>query len=275
MPWTIEDVPEKYKGNKSAAEMWVKVANSALEEYGDEGKAKASASSAVNKKYNMTEMRRFVEAFPETFEGTRVRMQLFKTGHWEGHPDGPFDVTKGNLEVALRNFKDTGRALPVDFDHGLDYGSTPEERRAAGWIKDLELTDDGLYAEFDATSEAAEWIKGGQYRFISPTYSYSFTNKESGEDQGFTLLRAALTNVPFFDGMHPCVAMNERTSDAIASATVKVYEENAKLRAENAELKVKVQELRGPVRSVRVQSEHEATLSRRSLELATSLGRKE
>lgn len=159
--------------------------------------------------------RAFVEAFPETFEGTKVRVQMFPLGHWEGHDDGPFDITREMLEAAKRNFEHTGRALPVDFDHGLDFGKTPEERRAAGWIRELELAEDGMFATFDATDEAAEWIKGGQYRFISPTFSFSFTNKDSGEDQGFTLLRAGLTNVPWFDGMAPCLAMNDRTLQAM------------------------------------------------------------
>jgi len=165
----------------------------------------------------------FIESFPETFEGTKVRVQLFPMGHWDGHPDGPIDITPELLGQAVKNFEGTGRALPVDFDHGLDYGSTPEARRAAGWIKELEITDVGLYATFDATDEAADWIKGGQYRFISPTFARSFTNKESGEDQGFTLLRAGLTNTPWFDGMFPCVAANERTKVELRKGLMAEY----------------------------------------------------
>jgi len=168
-------------------------------------------------------MKAFVESFPHTFEGTKVKVQLFPIGHWDGHPDGPIDITPDVLDQVVKNFEGTGRALPVDFDHGLDYGTTPEARRAAGWIKDLEIASDGLYALFDATDEAAEWIKGGQYRFISPTFSSNYTNKESGEDQGFTLLRAGLTNTPWFDGMFPCVAMNEKTKKTMTDGLMAEY----------------------------------------------------
>jgi phage I-like protein len=229
MPGKSVTVPDKYKDNEAAATMWRDVFSSAWDTYaGDpdqESKAHATASAAVNKKYGMAEERRaFVEAFPDTFEGTKVRVQMFPIGHWDGHPDGPLDVTKQDLETAIKNFTTTQRALPVDFDHGLDFQDTPEGRRAAGWIKDLELADDGLYATFDATDEAAAWIKGGQYRFISPTFMYSFTNKDSGEDQGFTLLRAGLTNVPWFDGMAPCIAMNERAKGKMVEQVRRVVE---------------------------------------------------
>ena len=227
MPGKNVTVPDKYKGNADAAKMWREVFGSAWETYsGDpeqEAKSHAAASAAVNKKYGMSERRAFVEKLPDTFEGTKVRVQMFPIGHWDGHSDGPIDVTKEHLESALKNFTTTGRSLPVDFDHGLDYGKTPEERRAAGWIKELEIADDGLYATFDATDEAADWIRGGQYRFISPTFMYSYTNKDTGEDQGFTLLRAGLTNVPWFDGMAPCIAMNERTKKTIAEVTMAEY----------------------------------------------------
>ncbi len=224
----ITDAPDwVQKMGDAAARQWIAVFNAAFKQYGgDEQKAFAVAAAAVNRRkaerrtaergaafVRMASEFRLIEAFPETFEGTKVRVQLFPIGHWEGHDDGAMDIAREHLETAMQNFERTGRACAVDFDHGLDYGRTPEERRAAGWIRSLDLTDQGLFAEFDATEEAAQWIRSGAYRFISPTFAYSFTDKETGEDQGFTLLRAGLTNTPWFDGMVPCVAMNEHTRD--------------------------------------------------------------
>jgi hypothetical protein len=44
-------------------------------------------------------------------------------------------------------------------------------------------------------------IKGGEYRYFSPEWTYSYIDTESGIDYGATLLAGGLTNRPFFKGM--------------------------------------------------------------------------
>lgn len=162
----------------------------------------------------------FREAFPDTFDGKPVRLQVFKTGKWSHPSYGPIEITKADLATIVKNYETTARALVVDYDHGTDTGKTPEERKAAGWIKGLQIQEDGdsaaLYAEVEATDEAYEYVKRGEYRFFSPTWTSDFTNKETGEPQGITLLRGAITNNPFIDGMHPAVALSERAAEMMA-----------------------------------------------------------
>lgn len=177
----------------------------------------------------------FIEAFPETFEGQKARVQVFRTGSWVHPTYGDLEITKEDLTKAVDNFMNTDRALVVDYDHGTDVGVTPEDRKAAGWIRELEIKElaDGeaeLWALFDATDKAYEYIKNGEYRLFSPTWNPNFENKESGKPQGMTLLRGALTNSPFIDGMHPAVAMNERAA--------KVMKEGIKLRGTNIVVKI-------------------------------------
>lgn len=157
----------------------------------------------------------FREVFPDAFEGQKVRVQVFKVGEWQHPSYGPITVTREDIERMVSNFNATDRALVVDYDHGTDMGMTPEQSKAAGWIRELVVEDDGntLWAVFDATEDGAEYVRKGEYRFFSPTFVPEFTNKETGEPQGFTLLRGALTNNPFIDGMHPAVPLSERAAE--------------------------------------------------------------
>jgi phage I-like protein len=92
--------------------------------------------------------------------------------------------------------------LLVDYEH---YAHSPDgSTEAAGWIEGLQARDDGLYANIRWTTNGLEAVKGGKYRFISPTWF-----REQCEDLGNGKLRptrlndAALTNLPNLKGMKP------------------------------------------------------------------------
>lgn len=163
----------------------------------------------------------FREAFPEAFDGKPARLQVFKTGSWSHPQYGPINITRADLDTIVKNYETTGRAVVIDYDHGTDTGTKPEERKAAGWVKDLRVEGEGdnasLWADVGLTDEAAGYVQKGEYRFVSPTWVSSFANKETGEEQGITLLRAAITNNPFIDGMHPAVPLSERAGEMLAT----------------------------------------------------------
>lgn len=163
----------------------------------------------------------FREAFPDTFEGKPARLQVFKVGKWKHPSYGDIEVSAEDLETIVKNFEATGRAVVLDYDHGTDTSETPEGRKAAGWLRNLSVDGESLWGDFDLTEEAHEYVTNGEYRFFSPTWVSSFANKETGEDQGVTLLRGALTNNPFIDGMHPAVALSEKAAELIREAQEK------------------------------------------------------
>ena len=78
----------------------------------------------------------------------------------------------------------------------------PGDGAAAGWMKKLELREDGdeLWAEVEWTEDGAERVRTKQYRFISPSFVKDYTHKD-GRKIGTTLLAAAITNHPFLEGM--------------------------------------------------------------------------
>lgn len=106
----------------------------------------------------------------------------------EGDKEIPFDQADAQRLVAA--FADAGVDLLIDYEHqSLDGLTGP--KAAAGWIKKLEMRDDGLYAtQIEWTPRAEQMLMAREYRFFSPAVEYD----DSGEM--CRMLPAALTNLP-------------------------------------------------------------------------------
>ncbi len=92
--------------------------------------------------------------------------------------------------------------LLIDFDHFSD--DTEKPSRAAGWVEETAVRDDGLWGRvrFSASGRAA--LEGGDYRLFSPVLGYPRRRYAAGEEvRPAVLLRGALTNDPRFKGMVP------------------------------------------------------------------------
>lgn len=84
--------------------------------------------------------------------------------------------------------------LMVDYDHELVRAQTQGGRaEAAGWVKQLQVRDDGIYGRVEWTATAAEKIRSGAYRYISPWFN---TLKDG---RVYQLRNAALVNMPALD----------------------------------------------------------------------------
>lgn len=84
--------------------------------------------------------------------------------------------------------------LMVDYDHELVHAQKNGGRaEAAGWIKELQARADGIYGRVEWTAAAAEKIRAGSYRYISPW----FQALKGG--RVYRLLNAALVNMPALD----------------------------------------------------------------------------
>jgi phage I-like protein len=147
-----------------------------------------------------------VTATGDTRDGRRSWIQLAKTGTFHSVRYGAFRIAKDDLAQMLRNFREvTPQApteLPVDFDHLSMDPKKPGDGIAAGWMKQLELRQDGneLWGLIEWTPEAARRIADKEYRFVSPSFMKDYVSK-AGQKVGTTLLAAAITNHPFLEGM--------------------------------------------------------------------------
>lgn len=129
--------------------------------------------------------------------GETTWIQVLKTGSFTDQRYGDFSVTVEDMATMVANFHRLNRPVPGDYDHSFTQG---EGSRACGWTRGLEIRGGELWAEVEFTPTAAAQIRSGEYRFISPEFSFAYMN-ERGENIGPALMAWALTNRPFLEGM--------------------------------------------------------------------------
>lgn len=156
-------------------------------------------------------------------KASRSWIQLARTGTFVSTRYGKFSISKDDLSTMLHNFntitpKDPTE-LPIDYDHLSMDPKKPGDGIAAGWMKKLELREDGdeLWCEAEWTPDGAERIENKEYRFVSPSFVKNHTHKD-GKKIGTTLLAAAITNHPFLEGMSALTLYNFSTIGDLALA---------------------------------------------------------
>lgn len=123
-------------------------------------------------------------------------------GEWDGHPNGPFALDRATFSECIAALRDCATPPPVDYDHAslrpLDGQPTP----AAGYVLDLEVRRDGLYALVEFTPRAADMVRAGEYRFCSGVFVWDSADRKTGEPIPCQLDSIGLTNKPFIDGQN-------------------------------------------------------------------------
>ena len=110
----------------------------------------------------------------------------------------PFMVDKASLLSMAADFRSRGVDLVIDYEHQSLQG---ERAPAAGWIKDLEARDDGLWARVDWTQQARDYLEKKEYRYFSPVLRLDPATRRP-----LALLHVGLTNVPAIKHLPPLVA---------------------------------------------------------------------
>jgi len=135
----------------------------------------------------------------------------------DGRP--PFEVDPESLAAMVKAFGERGTDLVIDYEHqSLKGGQAP----AAGWIKALEVREDGLWAKVEWTGQAEEYLKRREYRYFSPVLRIDPETRRPQE-----LMNVALTNIPAIQGLSPLVAKwggEPLTSAGRGHLTLKVKE---------------------------------------------------
>lgn len=97
-------------------------------------------------------------------------VHLFPSGHIRGRDGRAFDLEDPGAVILA--FEGAGVDLPVDYEHQND---RPEAKLsgpipAAGWIKQLEAREDGIWGKVEWTATARELIGNREYRYLSPSF---------------------------------------------------------------------------------------------------------
>ncbi|QDG74447.1 phage protease [Labrenzia sp. PHM005] len=113
---------------------------------------------------------------------------------------GPFHAGDADRMTAIiKRTKDYlgDTEMMIDYDHQSVFGAVKGvggTAKAAGWVKDFEVRDDGIYGRVEWTSAARQAIEAGEYRYISPTFA-----PDKKTRQVSLLFSAALINTPAMD----------------------------------------------------------------------------
>jgi phage I-like protein len=132
-------------------------------------------------------------------------IQIFPAGefsvpHGAMLGEGPWRLDAASAQRLIARVAARKNPLVIDFEHQtLMSRENGKPAPAAGWIQpdSLEWRDDGLWAAgVEWTADAEAMIQAGQYKFLSPVFTF---DPASGAPQD--LLNVALTNNPAIDGM--------------------------------------------------------------------------
>lgn len=170
---------------------------------------------------------------------TRVlpkEVQLIRTGTYYHEKYGKIEITPAHLKTMVFNFNEKVRGVDIAMDYGHD-----SEREAAAWIQNVftKNNDTELWATPKFTKNGEDKVLSEEYRYISPDFTFDYTNNETLKNHGAVLLGAGLTNRPVIKGMAPLTLSEGYTMDELQKANEKIAlleAEIAKLKSEHMEM---------------------------------------
>lgn len=176
----------------------------------DKKEVPAEALKAGEKKAKRLSVMTDVMSFAE---GSAIpsRIKIIPAGTFKTPKYGDLEITREMLEQMRRNFHDGVRAggaltgLPIDIEHG----ETSYRDAAAGWMKDIEVYDDGAYAKVEWTSLGEDLLSKGLYKFFSPEFTFDYVSNEDSVYYANVVTGGGLVNKPLFDHSLPPVMASE------------------------------------------------------------------
>lgn len=138
----------------------------------------------------------------------------FKSADGSGRPvevpDG-WRLDQADAVAVAAAFNARTDARVIDYEHQtLHAEKNGQPAPAAAWMGAMEPRDDGLWVSADWTERAATMIAAGEYRYISPVFTY---DKRTG--RVLAVLHAALTNYAGLDGLTDLAALVAKFSDVV------------------------------------------------------------
>lgn len=137
----------------------------------------------------------FINAVEISREENAEWFKIVPVGYFPNHHDGAHQIEFKHIQEMAANFSASKIDLLIDYEHRSLWGDS----RAAGWGKEIEAREDGLYVKApEFTKSASEMIANKEYRYFSPVYKLTSKDK-LGREIGAQIISVGLTNVPYFD----------------------------------------------------------------------------
>lgn len=101
-------------------------------------------------------------------------IHLLPSGHIGGRDGRSFNLVNAQ-DVISKSM--TGVDLPIDYEHAIDTNTQARAIPAAGWVKELQVREDGIWGRVEWTDAAHRMIAGKEYRYLSPVLMYDAKSK--------------------------------------------------------------------------------------------------
>lgn len=146
----------------------------------------------------------FSQAIAASENTAPARIQIIPMGRFTTQDERKIslELTSSAAKTIIDTFSAKSTDMLIDYEHNTRFSPPGTPNPAAGWIKDLSLSDDGLFADVEWTEKAAGMITAGEYRYVSPVVTKDKQGKITG------LYEVALANKPAIDGMRPLITMS-------------------------------------------------------------------
>jgi phage I-like protein len=105
-------------------------------------------------------------------------------------------------ETRVKRFADSVINKTRGVEPDIDYDHKRRRDDAAGWVKNANTREDGLWLFVEWTKEAAQKIRDKQYRYFSPEFLDEWQDAQ-GNTHTDVLSGGALTNRPFLKNLVP------------------------------------------------------------------------
>src|SRR5438552_1755434 len=124
---------------------------------------------------------------------------------------GKLSMTLDKISRFAENVKNKVRGIDpsINISHGIP--GTTGDGEAAGWVKDAEARETGLWLFVDWVKSAAEAIKEKKWRYFSGEFQDKWTDPNGKQHQD-VLFGGALTNRPYMKNLLP-INLSEASVD--------------------------------------------------------------
>lgn len=113
-----------------------------------------------------------------------------------------YTITPEKAIRMVENFKNNvrGHDMALDYDHRQDKS---KGNKASGWVRDMELREDGLYWHVAWTPQARDEIRAGEWKYFSAEWLDEWEHPGTHTRYTDVALGGGLTNRPMHKGRLP------------------------------------------------------------------------
>jgi len=148
-------------------------------------------------------------------------IHLIPIGEWAHNVYGPIIINNSDIREFAQNFNaEIRKGVYITAGHeGF------EELPAVGWIKKVEMRDDGLWGEVEWNEYGMEALQDKQWKFFSPELCRDYEDPETHDLYRNVLTGGALTKSPYFKELTAIVFSDKNISNNFNQTMPKTLEE--------------------------------------------------